>query len=268
VQTQQVVINLLSQILNQWMFSQEPDIQMAGVPADLRKIFEATNQNQKEIGYQQLLFGRISRLWVHLQDGASSLSDENHPHLLAQQWAVIFIHTLWDLAFAMWQIRNNILHHPDKEEKSQMRKWLCERVRDEYDWQQSLPYSHPLFSEPLAEKQESSNDELIKWLQSVELHRLPPGQNRPRISRYKYIHASRAERSIVDSNYTQRNTPTDKRIDDGTAQLSLAEISPFRVRTMDREVFTYASPENTLERFLGEGIHNSAPSDDTMGQHV
>jgi hypothetical protein len=87
-------------------------------------------ESQTHIGWNHLLLGCLSKLWIPLQqEYYESLGTKKS----GCTWAVGLITQAWQLAWSHWEHRNHINNstiHPDKRQQINI---LDDHIRDEYE---------------------------------------------------------------------------------------------------------------------------------------
>jgi hypothetical protein len=75
-------------------------------------------REQTDIGWYNLLQGRISNHWVKIQ--SAYYKQLKSRHYTGHTWARNLIHHLWEISWNMWKNRDNILHNVHTESNNHL----------------------------------------------------------------------------------------------------------------------------------------------------
>ncbi|CAB9498981.1 expressed unknown protein [Seminavis robusta] len=134
----------------------------------LRADVRAALAEQTEIGWYNLLLGRISHRFTQLQDAHyKSLGNRRNGF----RWTTAVIRKLLDISWDMWDHRNHIKHNdPHPAFDPQLRTTLNEEIR--FQWSLGAaslrPEDRPLFRHGLDSIMEQTTTDKQQWLASVE----------------------------------------------------------------------------------------------------
>ena len=132
----------------------------------------AYSSQTRDIGWYQLLMGRISRKW-----GAAVAMYDKTKHSSAQQraWSTQVIQHIWTYTSSLWEYRNTIVHGATEQDtRDRHRQTIIDKVVDFYDKYQLnshivLPRHRYLFTSRTREQRiRLDNDSMTCWLRSVE----------------------------------------------------------------------------------------------------
>jgi len=199
--THPLVILFLRNTFIRWLLAQDVIIPWEEIPSSLKPIMEQTYIDQRTIGFDQMIYGRIVQTWRQLYVTTNEYFQNTISSKQSSKWAVGFIHNLWDLGFDLWQIRNNSLHKNSANEPSKMRQWLQERVEIAYAQNAigSSPENSHLFHLDKDKQKQASNNAIIKWLQSVSMSHQHAHDHLQNPHRYQYTHCPKITRDQLSA---------------------------------------------------------------------
>jgi hypothetical protein len=160
------IAHLLLSRLNAWRHHQETRFPIPMIPA-----LKTAYLDQDEIGWFNLLQGRMSTYWVTLQSDYYTLIDSRRS---GTTWARRLISHLWELSWKMWLHRNHVLHEmPNAETEKEQRK-LDRRITNEFVKNidgLSTPHHFLLRRNSLPKLLKWPNHEKTAWLDTVTIAR-------------------------------------------------------------------------------------------------
>ena len=124
-------------------------------------------------------------------DSSMRTNSPTHDSNESSKWSTAFINALWQLSLDLWDLRNQTLRKSTPAWVAQKRVWLQERVSEYYKQHQNLSLGIPSqwFDTPLEDKQRETTDQLIKWIQTIDILQAKNNNKvyKPTTS-YEYIH--------------------------------------------------------------------------------
>ncbi len=147
--------------------------------------------DQTDIGWDQLLRGRISKRWT--EAFMKPITQDVTRKLRATSWAKLVVKALWEYSISLWKFRNGEVYgHTIEEGKEKEWSNLQHRVGIEYGLYAEDPFIvSPQFAtlftrKTLQERREMDRDSLACWLRSVEEAKWH--QSEPNISNLRKSH--------------------------------------------------------------------------------
>ena len=122
-------------------------------------------RQQSQIGWQSFIEGFWSSTWrKHQEEYLKSIKTQRSALL----WASRLQRRIWQIAWTMWEHRNNILHSDGKTIHQYETKLVDQEINIEWERSHSLPqqYQH-LFSGTLQQKLTSDIHTKRRWLSNV-----------------------------------------------------------------------------------------------------
>jgi hypothetical protein len=138
-------------------------------PSDIA-ITQAYHEQTQTLGWDNLLRGRISKLWGRAYKLSNQISNTQN----SSGWTKQLIHLLWKYTLSLWECRNSILHGKNVEEAEMREKEaLKQQISEAYEDYAKDPFSIPshlrsLFTaRSLNQRLKQDMDSLKCWLRSV-----------------------------------------------------------------------------------------------------
>ena len=129
------------------------------------KLFNKAVLEQDALGWEQFLFGFLSKKWCKIQD--------RHLRELSKQqsgrsWMTQFLIQIWEISWTLWIHHNKFKHDNEKSSETykSKEKILNEEIEEEYrighgNYSQALAI---IFRRPIQNVIQYSNSNKIKWL--------------------------------------------------------------------------------------------------------
>jgi len=84
--------------------------------------FDKLFDEQNIIGWRQLINGRITKEWAHLQHQHLAKNNLIDKFRTGQTWSIQIICTIWTQWYQVWKIRNDVIHGKDRSTREQATK--------------------------------------------------------------------------------------------------------------------------------------------------
>jgi hypothetical protein len=193
------IAHLILARLNAWRHHLETRFPIPLIPA-----LKTAYLDQDEIGWFNLLQGRISTYWVTLQTDYYQLIESRRS---GTTWARRFISQLWDLSWKMWLHRNHVLHEMPNAETEKEQRQLDRRITNEFVKNLdglSPPHHFLLRRNPLSKILKWPNHEKTAWLDTVTIARKAwhRRRNQARRQRRMFRNLTRICRNTTNPNPT------------------------------------------------------------------
>jgi hypothetical protein len=122
--------------------------------------------DQDKIGWYQFLLGRLSRKWSDVQQ---RYLDSLHTRKTGRRWTISVIQKALDVAWDMWEQRNDILHNTLHPRRAAEVLAIKNKLRSLYRKGTTgfLPNDRLLFSKSEAKLLKGEPTEMIQWITSV-----------------------------------------------------------------------------------------------------
>ena len=134
-------------------------------------LLSKTLTDQREIGWDHFLRGRLSLGWRALQDKHFKTTG-TYGHMTGIIWASQVIGEIFKISLELWKLRNEVLHGFDyKDSQDKLRKKLVSKITRAYEnhYREVTPDFQHLFKETCEKTLTASNRTLYYWNLSFEI---------------------------------------------------------------------------------------------------
>jgi hypothetical protein len=169
-------------------------LQERGFPQDypLPSDMEGAEQDQRNMGWNNVLFGRLATKWMHLQELHLSSKRSRRS---SERWAADMTYKLLEMSHTLWMTRNGILHERDRQGMLLAEgQTLHDAITECYarGRRALLPVDHHLLERSLKDILAMTAMEKYTWLGAIQLahtlhkdeERSPASQMRQSLSRW------------------------------------------------------------------------------------
>lgn len=154
--------------LNSWL-NNAPIPPISAIVPDASTELIKAYQSQTQIGWDNLIKGRLSIYWSEIIADHIRRADISSKTMTSDRWAVTLVSELWQGVLTLWDSRNKEMYGQDREtQTTKLKQYLIQEARYLLSQRDMLPLETvPWFQKPLEELSQYSVISLKAWIRNA-----------------------------------------------------------------------------------------------------